>query len=252
MLSRSESIRHRAELLARIDPPIQFNRLFDFLRGVHFFAKNPAGEILFASEGLARLYGFDSEEQFIGRTDFEVLPVGLARKFRRDDLSVMSTGRRMLGIVELFPNPQGIPDWYLTNKLPLCDADGTVLGVMGSIQDHREATEQIHPPFGIDIAVTRMRENPAENLSVRELAALCSMSVRQFEIRFKESYRLSPHQFRIRLRIMHACDDLRNSERPIADVATGAGFYDQSALARHFEAVMGYTPRQYRKRFMLG
>ncbi|WP_188896572.1 AraC family transcriptional regulator [Microlunatus endophyticus] len=252
MLSRSESFQHRDELLARLAPPIQFNELFDYLRGVHFFAKNTAGEILFASVGLARLYGFDSETEFIGCTDFDVLPVGLARKFRRDDVEVMTTGRRLLGIVELFPNPQGIPDWYLTNKLPLRDADGTVLGLMGSIQTHRDATEQAHPPFGIDIAVSRMRENPSENLSIRELAALCSMSVRQFEIRFKEVYRLSPHQFRIRLRVMNACENLRNTDLPIADVATVAGFYDQSALARHFEAVMGYSPRQYRRRFTLG
>ena len=249
ILSREESRRRRRDFVASLDPPAQFTAIFDHLRGVHFFVKEPSGIILFASLGLAKLYGFDSEEDFIGRTDFDVLPVGLAKKFQRDDEVVMSSGEPMVGIVELFPNRQGIPDWYLTNKLPLRDQAGRVVGLMGSIQKHRAAEDRTVLSSGIEVAVARLRANLAEDVTVSELAAMCKMSVRQFQIKFKEAYGLPPSQFRVRLRVMRACQLLRNTDAGVGTIAEVAGFYDQSALAHHFKAVMGYSPLQYRKRF---
>ena len=249
VLSRTESHERRAELAASLDPPVQFAAIFDHLRGVHFFVKDRSGTILFASRGLAKLYGFESEDEFIGRTDFDVLPVGLAKKFRRDDEAVMDSGEPMVGIVELFLNPQGIPDWYLTNKLPLRDTAGHVIGLMGSIQKHRAAEDRTIVSSGIDLAVARLRANPSEETGVGELAAMCGMSVRQFQMKFKEAYGLPPSQFRVRLRIMRACQLLRTTRAGVATIAEVTGFYDQSALAHHFKAVMGYSPLQYRKRF---
>ncbi|MDR1798654.1 MAG: AraC family transcriptional regulator [Bifidobacteriaceae bacterium] len=248
-LSPAESLKRRRDLLASLNPPVQFTRIFDHLRGVHFFVKDRQGVILFASVGLANLYGFDSEAEFIGRTDFDVLPVGLAEKFRRDDITVMQAAAPMLGIVELFPNAQGIPDWFLTNKFPLRDRSGQVVGLMGSIQTHRASADGAVPARGIEVAVRRMRQDPGEPIAIRKLAELCRMSVRQFEIRFKEAYGLAPNQFRIRLRIMRACELLRDTDAPVAAVAEETGFYDQSALSHHFRKVMGHTPLQYRLRF---
>ena len=251
VLSSAESVDRRRELFESLDPLGHFNRLFDHLPGVHFFAKDLDGHILFANVGLARLYGFESEDDFVGRTDFEVLPIRLAEKFRRDDVTVMTSGRPMLGIVELFLNPQGIPGWFLTNKLPLRSRDGRVVGLMGSIQSHRETGELGQPLLNadIDVAVSRLRKNYADNMPIRDLAELCGLSVRQFETKFRAIYNTSPNQFRIRLRVMKACELLRNSTASVSTVAMEVGFYDQSALSYHLKTIMGYTPLQYRKRF---
>ena len=48
-------------------------------------------------------------------------------------------------------------------------------------------------------------------------------------------------------RIDAACDRLRLSAQPIAEIALHCGFYDQSAFTRQFKAVTGLTPGQYRK-----
>ena len=36
-----------------------------------------------------------------------------------------------LNIAELFFNTQGIPDWFITHKLPVFNREGLVIGVMG-------------------------------------------------------------------------------------------------------------------------
>jgi AraC-like DNA-binding protein len=41
-----------------------------------------------------------------------------------------------------------------------------------------------------------------------------------------------------------ACRHLRQA-RPLADVATDVGFYDQSALTKHFKRCYGITPLQF-------
>lgn len=246
-MSKSETARMRAEFFASIDPRSHFNQLFDHIPDLHFFAKDRDGRILFANSSLARLYGFESEDDFIGRTDFEILPLRLAEKFREDDLKILETGVPLLNIVEVFPSPEGIPDWYSTNKLPLRSQDGAVVGIMGSIQGLRDATQRDYPLLGVNRAVTHLRENFTENTPVLDLAKMCGLSARQFETKFQIAYNTSPHQFRIRLRIKRACELLRDSDLTVSAIAVKAGFYDQSALAHHLKMMMGYTPLQYRK-----
>lgn len=48
------------------------------------------------------------------------------------------------------------------------------------------------------------------------------------------------------LRIGYACDQLKDSELPLADIALAAGFSDQSHFGRTFKRIMHATPRQYR------
>lgn len=248
-MTTSETLERRQELFYSLDPQAHFNRLFDFLPGVHFFAKDRDGRILFANAGLARLYGYATEDEFIGRTDFEILPRRLAEQFRRDDVQVIETGAPLLGIIELFLSPEGIPDWYLTNKLPLRSPDGTVVGLMGTIQNHSDAVQREHPTLDIDRAVEYLRASYGENTPVSDLATMCNLSTRQFEAKFQDAFNTSPHQFRIRLRVRKACELLRNTDERVTSIATQTGFYDQSALAYHLKSVMGYTPLQYRKRY---
>lgn len=239
----------REALFVSLDPHSHFNLLFEHLPGVLFFAKDRDGRILFANSELAWLYGFATENDFIGRTDFDVLPTRLAEKFRKDDIKVMTTGEPLLGIIELFLNPQGIPDWYLTNKLPLLSAGGHVVGLMGTIHAHREGSGRTHETTAVDRIVSHLRGAFAEDTPVAELASMCDLSTRQFEEKFKESYNTSPHKFRIRLRVMKACELLRDTNLSVSTIAQQVGFYDQSALSHHLKSIMGYKPLEYRKRY---
>lgn len=226
----------------------QIAELFDQIPGYSFFIKNAAGEVMKANPAFYERLGYTTELEIVGRRDHELFPAGLADHFRRDDLKVMQWDEPLLGIVELFFNRQGLPDWYLTNKFPVHDHARKVIGVMGTVRSYARQAKIIQPFVQIEPAVDHIRNNFRKKISVKELAQQVGLSARQFDRKFQEAFGISPQQFVIKTRILAACDELANPGQTIADVAYGLGFCDQSSFTVHFRRHMGVTPLQYRKR----
>ncbi len=238
--------------LESIDPDRHFHLLLDHLPGVSFFVKNRQGRIMRANRNFLERFGFEAESEIVGKTDFDLFPERLAENFRRDDKAVMDSGEPMLNIVELFFNRQGIPDWYITNKLPLYSRDGKVIGVMGTVQSYESNKRILQPYFQINRAVEYIKEHFRQPISIKDLAAMVNLSVRQFDRKFKDTFNSTPQAFIIKMRIQAACDALRKEGTSIGQIALDLGFYDQSSFTLQFRRHMGITPLKYRQRFRLG
>ena len=63
---------------------------------------------------------------------------------------------------------------------------------------------------------------------------------------YRQSYGLTIGESVRRLRVEHACDDLKGS-LPLATVALRAGYADQSHFTKAFKAHVGTTPARYRR-----
>jgi len=246
------NIKERREtFLKSVHPDRHFSRLFDHLPDLLFFAKDRNGHLLAANDALLHQYGYDRtrEHEFYGLTDFDLLPRSLAEKFRQDDLQVIESGQPLLEIVEIFPNQQGIPAWFLTNKLPIFDQQNNVIGVMGTIQDYQTHRELLPSDMDIAPALEHISRHFTEDLSILALAKMAGLSVRQFERKFKHHLKTTPQQFIMKMRVFSACDALRRTRDPIIDIAAQSGFYDQSSFTRQFRKHMAITPLQYRNRY---
>jgi AraC-like DNA-binding protein len=90
----------------------------------------------------------------------------------------------------------------------------------------------------------RMRAEYAFDLRLEELAASAGLTTFQLIGLFKRGTGLTPHAYLTQVRLHMACRHLRRA-RPIAEVASEVGFYDQSALTKHFKRCYGITPRQF-------
>lgn len=228
-------------------PPWQLAQLMDHLPGVAFFAKDSGFRLVAANRAFWERLGCRGEEDLLGRTDFDLFPPRLAGHFRRDDEEVMRTGRPKLGIIELFFNRQGLPDWYFTRKFPVFGAGGEVIGVMGTVQSYERRRAAMTPHWQLDRAVAWLREHFREPVEVARLARIAGMSPRQFNRLFREAFGTNPRDFLVKTRVQAACAALRDSPASIAEIAVEAGFYDQSSFTRHFRRHMGVTPLRYRK-----
>jgi AraC-like DNA-binding protein len=171
----------------------------------------------------------------------------MAEKFAHDDRRVIETGEDLIGMVELFPNRMGDPEWSVTDKVPLYTRDGKVAGLCGMVRSIEGARAELQPFLDLVPATDYLKENFSEKISVAELATLAGMSVRQLERRFRETFKTSPQQYILRLRLLEACELLANSQLAITEIALEVGFYDHSSFSRKFLATMGITPSQYRK-----
>ena len=99
----------------------------------------------------------------------------------------------------------------------------------------------------VSIVVKRMASQHAESgLSLDEMGLWVGMTAFQLIGLFKRTIGLTPHAYLTQLRLKAAIRELKAGV-PIADAALASGFYDQSALTRHFKRSFGITPLQYQR-----
>lgn len=89
--------------------------------------------------GCNRLFAEDAGvtdlSTFIGKTDYYFYHADQARAFREDDAQVIATGEPKLGIIEQLTLESGETRWLETNKVPLRNQAGQIVGVLGAYQD---------------------------------------------------------------------------------------------------------------------
>ncbi|MGX1786052.1 AraC family transcriptional regulator [Bosea sp. NPDC055332] len=99
----------------------------------------------------------------------------------------------------------------------------------------------------VAVVARRMASRHAESgLSLSEMGLWVDMTPFQLIGLFRRTVGLTPHAYLTQLRLKAALRQLK-AGAPIAEAALASGFYDQSALTRHFKRSFGITPLQYQR-----
>jgi AraC-like DNA-binding protein len=93
-------------------------------------------------------------------------------------------------------------------------------------------------------AIDQMHDRHADDLRLQDIATPLGLTTFQLIGLFRRATGLTPHAYLTQIRLSAACRGLRHG-LSIADVASESGFYDQSALTRHFKRAYALTPRQF-------
>jgi len=88
-----------------------------------------------------------------------------------------------------------------------------------------------------------------EPLTVDVLAARAHMSPRTFARRFRATTGVTPHQWLLRQRVLHAQRLLETTDAPVERVAHTSGFGSAGAMRLHFQRTLGTSPQAYRRTF---
>ena len=96
-------------------------------------------------------------------------------------------------------------------------------------------------------AVRLLHSNPANRLTVAEVAAACGLSLSQFGYTFRHAMGQSFSTFRMRTRLGYAAQLLLTTDWPVEHVAAYLGFSDASHLHHAFAKVYKCTPARYRR-----
>ncbi|RRO15122.1 helix-turn-helix domain-containing protein [Saccharopolyspora rhizosphaerae] len=92
-------------------------------------------------------------------------------------------------------------------------------------------------------------ENLDRPLTLRELAACDSLSVRTFTRRFRDEVGLSPLQWLTRQRVERARQLLEETDLPVERIASDSGFGTAASLRQHLQCELGVSPSAYRATF---
>ncbi|SFG01683.1 transcriptional regulator, AraC family [Duganella sp. CF458] len=83
--------------------------------------------------------------------------------------------------------------------------------------------------------------------TTESMAQLARMSVSRLHALFRDELETSPRAWLLSRRLNRACELLRHTSQPIADIALSTGFGDQSALTRAMRVQLDTTPAAYRR-----
>lgn len=98
--------------------------------------KDVAGCFVAVNKSFFNSTGQTRMEDVLGKTDLDLWPEALAKKYRADDAEVMSTHRQKL--TEEMSLDKGEVRWVETFKAPIMDVNGHLLGTTGFAQDITE------------------------------------------------------------------------------------------------------------------
>lgn len=90
-----------------------------------------------------------------------------------------------------------------------------------------------------------IESNVTSNLTLRELAFLCNLSLSTFKRRFEKIYNMSPNKWLLQRRMKIAGNLLRNSKEKPSTIYHKLGYENHSSFSKSFKQIYGVTPREY-------
>lgn len=225
--------------------PAMLEQLFDHLPETAFFLKDTEGRYRAVNQSLVERCGLRSKRDLIGRHVCDIFPSLLAERYASQDRSVVQSGRPIIDRLELHWYARRRPDWCLTTKLPVRNAEGEITGVIGISRDIRAPGDRSKIPTSLLPTLEQLEEDLSQTPA--SLARTAGLSPVRFARLIRRIFRLTPGQLITQTRLGRASEMLRNGHASIIEVAQASGFSDQSAFTRTFRAATGVTPTQFRK-----
>ena len=100
------------------------------------FVKDRDSRFLLCNRAVLRFHDLQQSEALEGKTDFDLFPEDAAAQFYSEEQHVMNTGRPLVGQQRCRKDPvTGGLLWHMTTKLPLRNAEGQVVGLVGICTD---------------------------------------------------------------------------------------------------------------------
>ena len=226
-----------------------FESFFNDSSDLYAFAKNRDMEFTMMNKPLLRRMGVHSEEDVLGKDDFDFFQPNLAELFREEDREVFESKKPVRNRTWSVPNGKGGLDWYISSKYPLFDHEGEVIGYIGVMRGVTKAGSVLEPYSLMNKVILYIQDHFEEQIEIATLAEMVNLSVSQFERNFKKLFNMTPLKFINKVRVDNACEMLINTHATLSEIALDCGFYDHSYFTKIFKNQMSMTPIQYRKQY---
>ena len=123
--------------------------------------------------------------------------------------------------------------------------EGLLLEMLAAASRQRVAPEK-KPPRWLQ-QVKEMLDNCfLDNLSLSVISRTAGVHAVHLSREFRRHYHCAVGEYIRRLRIQYACQEMLNPETSLAQIASAAGFADQSHFGRTFKSLVGLSPAAFR------
>ncbi|MDX9868664.1 MAG: PAS domain-containing protein, partial [Kiritimatiellia bacterium] len=143
LLNETEAARH--DLLVAVDEQkladealiYERNLLYALMDNLpdRIYFKDAESRFIKISKAHAASLKLAAPEQAIGKTDADFKPPDVAEEVRARERQIIETGIPLLAQVEQKTGPDGRPRWVSASKVPIRDASGKIVGLVGISRD---------------------------------------------------------------------------------------------------------------------
>jgi PAS domain S-box-containing protein len=132
------------------------------------YAKDLEARKTLANKADQLLMRVKSENEALGKDDFEFYPSDRAKEFVREDKKVIETGEPSINTEGFHVDEEGKWRWLITSKYPLHDSNGKIIGLAGigrDITDHKlremKTERQLENAIRQQSAILKLSSNDA-------------------------------------------------------------------------------------------
>jgi AraC family transcriptional regulator len=144
--------------------------------------------------------------------------------------------------------------WKLAGELRASDAaapiaaEGFALEILAAATRETAIDRRVgRPPRWLGSAEELLRARIGDPVGLSELATAVGVNAGHLARVFRAHYGISVGEYGRRLRLDWAASEIASDDRSIAEIATAAGFADQSHFTRRFRRHVGTTPARFRE-----
>ena len=143
-ISRDITKRKQAEEALRAEKAIMDAMMDNIPDSIYF--KDQQCRLTRINRKMMRDLNLEKMSQAIGKTDVDLFGEEFGRKTLAQDQRVMTTGEPIIGLIESRQLEDGQINWTSTTKVPLRDASGQIVGLVGvtrEINELKQAEEEV-------------------------------------------------------------------------------------------------------------
>jgi len=105
----------------------------------YIYIKDREHRFIVNNKAHMNLFGLESQDEVVGKTDLDFFPKDLAGKFHAVERKIMETGKGFINEEGYNIDEAGNKRWFLSTKLPVYNNSVEIIGLVGV---HRNITEQ--------------------------------------------------------------------------------------------------------------
>jgi PAS domain S-box-containing protein len=110
------------------------------------YIKDNEGRKIIANRADLTAIGAATEAEVIGKTDLQLYPNHIGERGYRDDMDLLKSGEPIMNKEEFFYDGNGAKQWLLTCKVPVRNANGKIVRILGighNITERKKAEEDL-------------------------------------------------------------------------------------------------------------
>lgn len=118
-----------------------FNNFLETVPEAVYF-KDEQSRLIRISKSLLKVHGKQNENEILGKTDFDLFGVDEhSQKAYNDEQNIIRSGQPIFNLIEKEQHKDGRTTWVITNKMPLRDTNGSIIGTFGVSKDFSDVME---------------------------------------------------------------------------------------------------------------